>query len=98
MPTCREYMLVTPQDLGGRSAYRAFLRNTGLPADAPDGWGLLCCVADDGQRVTLATRDVDYVRMIAAAHDAGVLAGLAMPAGKVDLSRRGWPNDWITGC
>jgi hypothetical protein len=62
---------------------------------SPMGYGLLHCLDDAGQRVTRATEDVEYVRMIASRIGTATLEGLEVPATKFPVNRAGWPEDWI---
>ncbi len=90
--TPREFAFATPADLGGKAVYRTFCRAVDLPA-SPGGYGLLLAEDDDGQRWTLASPDVAYVRMIAKA-GADALSDLTIPAEKFPVRRVGWPDEW----
>jgi hypothetical protein len=93
MITPREFAFATPADLGSRANYRRFCKLTGLP-DVPDGYGLLLADDESGARFTLATADVEYVRMLAeAASTPELLANLELPSGKF-MTQAGWPDDW----
>lgn len=91
MLTPREFAFATPKDLGGTGNYRRFCRAAAL-APVPDGYGMLLAVDDAGNRHTLVTGDVEYVRAIADA-SAEVLADLDIPESKF-MRREGWPDDW----
>lgn len=60
----------------------------------PSGYGMLYCVDDGGRRVTRATEDVVYARMIASRVGTPTLERLEVPAAKFPVSRAGWPDDW----
>jgi hypothetical protein len=90
--TPREYALLTPSNTGGRRPYRDACRRAGLPPE-PAGYGLLFCEDEDGQRVTIATRDLGYWRMLTASSPE-LLARLEIPPGKFPWRRAGWPDEW----
>lgn len=92
--TPREYALLTPEALGGLKEYRSFCRATGPPPE-PGGYGLLFCEGPKGTHVTVATKDLDYWRMIREGTGGpDTLAGLKIPAGKFPWRIPGWPDDW----
>ncbi|WP_167538477.1 hypothetical protein [Streptomyces albofaciens] len=73
--TPRDYAFA-PRDFGSSAAYRKVCRVAAL-TPLPDGYGLLLVVDDTGDKHTLATADVEYVRAIAdACPTPEVLAGL----------------------
>lgn len=84
------YSLATPADFGGTAGYQRFCRAVGLDAIS-GGWGFLHCEDDVGDRWTLLTTDVGYLRMLARAGP----ARLDIPAGKFPRWREGWPEDWV---
>lgn len=94
--TPREFSFATPEDLGGDRTYQRLCRAANLDP-IPGGWGLLHCTRnEDGARVTLATRDVDYVRLLATGAKVNAIVGLAIPDGKFTEQRDGWPDpDWL---
>lgn len=91
MLTPRETAFATPADLGG-PAYKTVCRAARL-TPVPDGYGMLLAADENGNRVTLATGDVEYVRILAAAGP-DTLARLELPKDKF-LAREGWPEDWV---
>lgn len=95
--TPREFSFATPADLGSRR-YRRLCRVARLDP-IPEGWGLLHCTRNhDGARVTLATEDVEYVRLLATGARTNALGGLTIPQGKFTQQRDGWPDpDWLAG-
>ncbi|HEX2298489.1 MAG TPA: hypothetical protein VHH34_08240 [Pseudonocardiaceae bacterium] len=94
--TPREFSFATPADLGGTANYRRLCQVARLDP-IPGGWGLLHCTRNDnGARVTLATEDVDYVRLLATGAKRDAIAGLTIPDGKFTQQRDGWPDpDWL---
>ena len=99
-----EYSFATPADLG-EPAYRAFCRRAGLPI-TPGGWGLLHCRTDTGQRVTAATENVGYLRLLVDTSGAAdgvigsqprwqeALSRFTGPAETFGWQRTGWPDEW----
>ncbi|MFD4788880.1 hypothetical protein ACFWN1_17855 [Streptomyces sp. NPDC058459] len=92
MLTPKEFAFATPQDLGGTAAYRRVCKVAGLNP-VPDGYGMLLATDENGDKYTLVTGDVEYVRAIAEA-GTETLASLELPPDKF-LNRAGWPDDWI---
>lgn len=94
--TPREFSFATPADLGGFRNYQRLCQVAKLEP-IPGGWGLLHCTHNDtGARVTLATEDVDYVRLLATGAKTDAIAGLMIPEGKFTQQRDGWPDpDWL---
>ncbi|MFI0983617.1 hypothetical protein ACH4SP_42270 [Streptomyces sp. NPDC021093] len=94
MFTPRECAFAATEDLGGAANYRRVCRAAAL-TPVPDGYGLLLAVDDEGEKHTLATADVEYVRAIAEASSTPeALARLELPT-KEFVARPGWPDDWI---
>ncbi|MFF7581202.1 hypothetical protein ACFZBE_40745 [Streptomyces sp. NPDC008061] len=87
----REIAFATPTDLGGPGNYRRFCRTAGLDP-IPDGYGLLLATNEQGNKKTLCTRDVEYVRAIAGASPE-VLSELSLPQDKF-LVCDDWPESW----
>ncbi|MFE0141549.1 caspase, EACC1-associated type [[Kitasatospora] papulosa] len=90
------YGFVTPEALGGVDNYRMLCEVAGLDV-VPGGYGLLFAEDGDGRRVTLATRDLDYARYLAAAAAVpGMLSNAEIQPVKFSIRRGGWPEDWHT--
>jgi SEC-C motif-containing protein len=58
------------------------------------GWGLLHCIDEDGQRWTRVSDDVEYLRTLVAGREAGELSDLVISPDKFPLSMPGWPIEW----
>jgi SEC-C motif len=58
------------------------------------GWGLLHCVDEDGQRWTRVSDDVDYLKTLVAGNEAGELSNLVISPEKFLLAMPGWPVEW----
>lgn len=93
MLTVKEYAFATPRELGGPSGYARFCRAAAVPT-VPEGWALLLCEDEGGQRSTLATTDVAWVELLVTAQEHDVLAGTELPDHLVDWRRSGWPDTW----
>ncbi|WP_371799012.1 hypothetical protein OG963_14345 [Streptomyces sp. NBC_01707] len=91
MLTPQGIAFATPDDLGDLTSYRRFCRAAGL-SPVPDGYGLLLVTDEWGNKKTLVTGDVEYVRAIVGATPE-VLSGLELPEDKF-LVRDGWPDSW----
>jgi hypothetical protein len=86
------YSIVSPTTMRLRK-YRKVCTAAGMdPTDR--GWGFLRCLDMDGQRLTLVTEDVDYMRLLIAGRTAGALADLDVPTHTFPIARAGWPDDW----
>ncbi|MBB5494702.1 hypothetical protein HNR07_005839 [Nocardiopsis metallicus] len=86
-----ERSFLTPDELG--RDYRRVCRVAGLHPTR-EGYGLIHARNTQGERYTLMTSDVEYVRTLAGAPGA-VLEGLKLSAGKFPRYRRGWPDEWL---
>lgn len=58
------------------------------------GYGFLFCVDAEGRRITRATTDVSFARMIASQVGTDTLLGTDVPGDSFPVSRPGWPTDW----
>ncbi|MGW6897545.1 hypothetical protein [Streptomyces sp. NBC_01727] len=92
MLTPQGIAFATPADLGDLENYLNFCLTAGLDP-APDGYGLLLVTDEEGNKRTLVTSDVEYVRAIVGATPE-VLNGLELPEEKF-LVRDGWPDSWV---
>jgi hypothetical protein len=78
----REYLLMDA-DLAAAS---------GLPR-APHG--VFCCERrPDGEHITLATTDVEYLKMAVAFSRSEINDTVKMPPAVFSAWRTGWPNEW----
>ncbi|WP_433916819.1 hypothetical protein [Streptomyces sp. NBC_01744] len=91
MLTPQGIAFATPFDLGDLENYRRFCLAAGLDP-VPDGYGLLLVTDEAGDKKTLVTDDVEYVRAIVGATPE-VLSGLELPQDKF-LVRDDWPDSW----
>ena len=92
MLTPREHSFLTPDAFDSLRTFKHVCRTAGLPVER-DGWGLLHCTDAQGQRITVATRDIEYLRLFASG-PAAALADPEVPEGKFGWRRDGWPDDW----
>ncbi|MEV1042962.1 hypothetical protein AB0J01_41340 [Streptomyces sp. NPDC050204] len=87
-------VLATAQDFHGPAAYLALCAVAGLePTEA--GYGLLLVTDHEGHPCTAVTQDVDYVRLLLAAQEAGAVDGVEVPCDKVVGFIREWPWVWV---
>ena len=89
-----EYSLATLAEFG--LGYPRFCEVARLPV-LDDGYGLLHCLDRRGRRVTAITPDVEYVRLLIAGSDAGILADVTPPIENFPILAGGWPDDWAAG-
>ncbi len=90
------YTFITVDDSGNQ--YASLCVEHGLDA-TPAGWAVLYCVSASGERVTLVTADVEYMRTVAAGVRAGIITDDApqpLDLSKFDM-RPGWPDNWRRG-
>ena len=90
-----EYAMLTPEEMGSRSAYRKTCERAGL-VKRRFGYGVLMCRDEQGKHWTLVG-DPEYTRTLVAASDLSdrsLLAGLEIPEDKYPIKREGWPDEW----
>jgi len=88
-----EFSYITREQLGEH--YEKVCGVAGL--DATDGgWGVLHCIDDYGQKVTMVTEDVPYLKLLVANNGTDALKNLTIPPGKFPLMKPGWPDDWVS--
>ncbi|MFC4883739.1 hypothetical protein ACFPK5_00825 [Streptomyces beijiangensis] len=87
-------MLATETDFHGPAAYLALCAVAGLQPTA-EGYGFLLALGDDGEPCTAVTWDVDYVRLLLSAWEAGEARDLEVLAEKVIGHIREWPWMWV---
>lgn len=94
MITIHGAMLATDADFYGAAGYLALCAVAGLEPTA-EGYGFLLALDDDGRPYTAVTWDVDYVRLLLAAVEAGQARDIEVPAGKILGHIREWPWMWV---
>jgi hypothetical protein len=90
-----EFADFTPETMGGFENYRRACEVAGLDP-SPEGYGLLYCRDDDGNRFTCVTTDLPYFRAMLAMLPAE-RARLQNVAEKFPITRAGWPDEWLRG-
>lgn len=87
-------MLATETDFYGPAAYLALCAVAGLQPTA-EGYGFLLALDGDGKPYTAVLWDVEYVRLLLAAWEAGEARDVTVPAEKVIGHIQEWPWMWV---
>ncbi|MCY0947284.1 hypothetical protein [Streptomyces antarcticus] len=94
MITIHGVMLATETDFHGPAAYLALCAVAGLQPTAA-GYGFLLALDADGEPYTAVLWDVEYVRLLLSAWEAGEARDIPVPAEKVVGHIREWPWMWV---